>query len=226
MTEIKFCGMTRPEDARHAAALGARYVGVVFAESPRQLTDEQARVVLDVVPMGISRVGVFGDAKPEQIAMRAEKLGLDVVQLHGDPKPRTITRVRKHWQGRIWAVQRVNGAEIPPAASDLFDAADAIVLDSRVADKLGGTGVVLPWDELRDHIASIRTSRTRLVLAGGLNPENVRRAIASLAPDVVDVSSGVESSAGVKDHERMRAFRDAVMGAGVGGGGEAADVTQ
>ena len=79
MTEIKFCGMTRPEDASQAAALGARYVGVVFAESPRQLTDEQARVVLDVVPMGISRVGVFGDAKPEQIAMRAEKLGLDVV---------------------------------------------------------------------------------------------------------------------------------------------------
>jgi len=219
MTEVKFCGLTRPEDAELAASLGARYVGVIFAEGPRLLTDDQARVVLERVPMGVSRVGVFGDAKPEQIAMRADKLGLDVVQLHGDPKPRTITRVRKHWQGRIWAVQRVNGAEIPPAASDLFDAADAIVLDSRVADKLGGTGVVLPWDELRDHIASIRTSRTRLVLAGGLNPENVRRAIASLAPDVVDVSSGVESSAGVKDHEKMRAFRDAVMGVGVAGSG-------
>lgn len=212
MTEIKFCGMTRPEDALHAATLGARYVGVVFAESPRQLTDEQARVVLDVVPMGVSRVGVFGDAKPEQIAMRAEKLGLDVVQLHGDPKPRTITRVRKNWRGRVWAVQRINGADVPPTASDLFDAADAIVLDSRVADKLGGTGVVLPWDELRDRIAAIRTSRTRLVLAGGLNPENVRRAIASLTPDVVDVSSGVESSTGVKDHDKMRAFRDAVVG--------------
>ena len=217
MTEIKFCGMTRPEDARHAATLGARYVGVIFAESPRQLTDDQARQVLDLVPMGVSRVGVFGDAKPEQIAMRAEKLGLDVVQLHGDPKPRTITRVRKNWHGRVWAVQRINGADVPATASDLFDAADAIVLDSRVADKLGGTGVVLPWDELRDRIAAIRTSRTRLVLAGGLNPENVRRAIESLTPDVVDVSSGVESSAGVKDHDKMRAFRDAVMGGGAGG---------
>jgi phosphoribosylanthranilate isomerase len=140
-------------------------------------------------------------------------LGLDVVQLHGDPKPRTITRVRKSWQGRVWAVQRLNGAEIPPSASDLFDAADAIVLDSRVADKLGGTGVVLPWDELRDRIASIRTSRTRLILAGGLTSENVGVAIRSLWPDVVDVSSGVESSAGVKDHAMMRAFRDAVAAA-------------
>ncbi|MGH7678057.1 MAG: phosphoribosylanthranilate isomerase [Gemmatimonadaceae bacterium] len=215
MVEIKFCGLTRPEDAREAAAIGARYVGVVFAESPRQLTDDAAHTVLDQVPLGISRVGVFGDMKPEQIALRAEKLGLDVVQLHGDPKPRTIARVRKRWQGRVWAVQRINGADVPATASDLFDAADAIVLDSRVTDKLGGTGVVLPWDELRDRIASIRTSRTRLVIAGGLNAENVARAIQALQPDVVDVSSGVESSPGVKDHEKMRAFRDAVMAADI-----------
>jgi phosphoribosylanthranilate isomerase len=213
MIEIKFCGMTRPEDAREAAALGARYVGVIFAESPRQLTDDAARTVLENVPMGVSRVGVFGDVKPEQIAARAEKLGLDVVQLHGDPKPRTITRVRKSWHGRVWAVQRINGADIPPSASDLFDAADAIVLDSRAPDKLGGTGVVLPWNELRDRIAAIRTSRTRLVLAGGLTSENVGLAIKALWPDVVDVSSGVEASAGIKDHEKMKAFRDAVAAA-------------
>ena len=213
MSEIKFCGMTRPEDALQAVELGARYVGVVFAESPRQLTDDAARVVLERVPLNISRVGVFGDVKPEQIAARAEKLGLDVVQLHGDPKPRTITRVRKNWQGRVWAVQRINGADIPASASDLFDAADAIVLDSRVAGLLGGTGVALPWEELRDRIASIRTSRTRLVLAGGLTAENVGLAIRALKPDVVDVSSGVESSAGIKDHEKMRAFRDAVAAA-------------
>jgi phosphoribosylanthranilate isomerase len=213
MIEIKFCGLTRPEDAREAATLGARYVGVIFAESPRQLTDDAARTVLENVPLGVSRVGVFGDVKPEQIAARAEKLGLDVVQLHGDPKPRTITRVRKSWHGRVWAVQRINGADIPPSASDLFDAADAIVLDSRAPDKLGGTGVVLPWNELRDRIASIRTSRTRLVLAGGLTSENVGLAIKALWPDVVDVSSGVELSAGIKDHEKMKAFRDAVAAA-------------
>jgi phosphoribosylanthranilate isomerase len=213
MTEIKFCGMTRPEDAREAAALGARYVGVVFAEGPRKLTDDAAAIVFGAVQMGVSRVGVFGDTKPEQIASRADALGLDVVQLHGDPKPRTIARLRKHWRGRVWAVQRVDGVDLPPSASDLFDAADAIVLDSRVAGKLGGTGVVLPWDELRDRIAAIRTSRTRLVLAGGLTPENVARAIATMNPDVVDVSSGIEASPGVKDVEKMRAFRDAVAGA-------------
>lgn len=211
MIDIKFCGLTRAEDAAFAAALGARYVGVVFAESPRQLDDERAQRVFDVVPMGISRVGVFGDVKPEQIAARADKLGLDVVQLHGDPKPRIIARLRKKWQGRIWAVQRVEGADIPVSASDLFDAADAIVLDSRTPDKLGGTGVVLPWDQLRDRIAAIRTQRTRLVLAGGLTAENVQKAIDSIKPDVVDVSSGVEIMPGIKDHDKMRAFRDAVL---------------
>ena len=213
MTEIKFCGMTRPEDAREAAAIGARYIGVIFADGPRKLTDDAARTVFGAVLLGVSRVGVFGDTKPEQIASRADALGLDVVQLHGDPKPRTIARLRKNWRGRVWAVQRIDGADLPPSASDLFDAADAIVLDSRVSGKLGGTGVVLPWDELRDRIAAIRTPRTRLVLAGGLTAENVAHAIETLNPDVVDVSSGIEASPGIKDIDKMRAFRDAVLAA-------------
>ena len=107
MVEIKFCGLTRPEDAAHAALLGARYVGVIFAESLRQVTDQDAARVLAPVPLGISRVGVFGDTKPEQIADRAQRLDLDVVQLHGDPKPRVITRVRRTWRGQVWAVQRL-----------------------------------------------------------------------------------------------------------------------
>jgi phosphoribosylanthranilate isomerase len=211
MTDIKFCGMTRPEDAGHAASLGARYVGVVFAESPRQLSEEDALRVFADVPLGISRVGVFGDTKPEQIAMRADRLGLDVVQLHGDPKPRAIARLRKKWQGRVWAVQRIDGSAVPPSASDLFDAADAVVLDARVAGALGGTGTTLPWEDLRDAIAELRSPRTRLVLAGGLTAENVAHAMDVLQPDIVDVSSGVEASAGVKDLEKMRAFRDAVL---------------
>lgn len=212
MADIKFCGMTRREDARYAASLGARYVGVIFAESPRQLTDEQAREVFSEVPLGVSRVGVFGNSKPEQIAARAESLGLDVVQLHGDPKPRTIARVRKKWRGQVWAVQRVIGTIVPEAAADLFDAADGVVLDARVPGMLGGTGVALPWEELRDRISMLNTVRARLVLAGGLTAENVAHAIDVLKPDVVDVSSGVESSIGIKDHAQMRAFRDAVLG--------------
>jgi phosphoribosylanthranilate isomerase len=216
MVELKFCGLTRPEDAAHAAALGARYVGVVFAESLRQVTDADAMRVLGQIPLTISRVGVFGDTKPEQIADRAQRLELDVIQLHGDPKPRVITRVRRTWRGQVWAVQRLTDATIPPAAADLFDAADGVLLDAKVSGQLGGTGVALPWDELADKLAPYRSHRAKLIVAGGLTPENVGRAIAALKPDVVDVSSGVEADIGIKDHEKMRAFRDAVNAAGAG----------
>lgn len=210
MVEVKFCGLTRPEDAAYAASLGARYVGVIFAESLRQVTDQDAARVLAPVPMGISRVGVFGDSKPEQIADKAQRLDLDVVQLHGDPKPRVISRVRRNWRGQVWAVQRVADATIPASASDLFDAADAVLLDARVPGRLGGTGVALPWEELAEKIAPYRSHRAKLIVAGGLTADNVGRAIGALQPDVVDVSSGVESDIGIKDHEKMRAFRDAV----------------
>ncbi|HYC50433.1 MAG TPA: phosphoribosylanthranilate isomerase [Gemmatimonadaceae bacterium] len=214
MVEIKFCGMMRSEDADAAASLGARYVGVVFAESPRQVSDERAREVFARVPLGISRVGVFGDTKPEQIAARADALGLDVVQLHGDPKPRMIARVRKKWHGRVWAVQRISDT-LPDSARDLFEVSDGVVLDARTPDQLGGTGVTLPWEDLQERVDLFRPPRAKLVLAGGLTPENVARAIGVLRPDVVDVSSGVELMVGVKDHDRMRAFRDAVAGAEV-----------
>jgi phosphoribosylanthranilate isomerase len=215
MVEIKFCGMMRREDADAAAALGARYIGVVFAESPRQVSDERAREVFAGVPLGISRVGVFGDTKPEQIAARADTLGLDVVQLHGDPKPRMIARVRKRWHGRVWAVQRITDT-LPDSARDLFEVSDGVVLDARTPDQLGGTGVTLPWEDLQERIDLFRPPRAKLVLAGGLTPENVARAIGVLRPDVVDVSSGVELMVGIKDHARMQAFRDAVLGARVG----------
>ena len=214
MVEIKFCGMMRPEDADAAVSLGARYIGVVFAESPRQVADARAREVFAGVPLGISRVGVFGDTKPEQIAARADALGLDVVQLHGDPKPRMIARVRKRWHGRVWAVQRISDT-LPDSARDLFDVSDGVVLDARTPDQLGGTGVTLPWEDLRERVDLFRPPRAKLVLAGGLTPDNVARAIAALRPDVVDVSSGVELMVGVKDHAKMQAFRDAVLGAQV-----------
>lgn len=210
MVEIKFCGLTRPEDALHAARLEADYVGVIFAESPRRLTAEQARLVYGAVPSSVKRVGVFGSDTPEAIANLASRLGLDVVQLHGDPDMRTVARLREHWTGEVWAVQRVRGTDVPGTAAELFRAADAVVLDARVEGRLGGTGVALPWQELRDRVHAMRAGRARLVLAGGLRPENVAGAVDILDPDVVDVSSGVESEVGVKDHGRMRAFRDAV----------------
>jgi phosphoribosylanthranilate isomerase len=210
MVEIKFCGMTRPADARLAASLGARYVGAIFAESPRKVSEDAARGLFDVVPKHVARVGVFGSAAPQEIADRARRLSLDVVQLHGDPDAEHIAGVRQRWSGQVWAVQRVAGTDLPATVDALFDVADAVVLDARVADRLGGTGVTLPWEALRDVVTPLRSRRARLVLAGGLTAENVRRALDALTPDIVDVSSGVETEPGVKDPARMRAFRDAV----------------
>lgn len=210
MVEVKYCGLMRPEDAREAALLGARYAGVILAEGPRNLIDDVAVRVLAAVPNPVSRVGVFGDDQPEDIAGRARRLRLDVVQLHGDPTPATIARVREHWTGDVWAVQRIRGSDVPASAVDLFAVADAVVLDARMDGKLGGTGVALPWKDIRDRIHSLRAGRARLVLAGGLTPDNVGTAIRLLEPDVVDVSSGVEREVGAKDHSLMRAFRDAV----------------
>lgn len=208
--------MMRAEDAAFAVTLGARYVGVIFAGGPRRLTADAARLVLRGVPERVGRVGVFGAEPPGEIAACAEQLGLDVVQLHGDPGARTIGEVRRRWSGEIWAVQRIAGAEVPATVAELFDAADAVVADARVDGMAGGTGVALPWHALRDTLAPLRSRRARFVLAGGLRPENVADAIDALEPDVVDVSSGVEASTGIKDHDRMRAFRDAVETQGVG----------
>jgi len=210
VAEIKFCGMTRVEDAREAATLGAHYVGVIFAGGPRALTQRAAKEVLNGVPDDVARVGVFGAAAAEEIASHAQSLGLDVVQLHADPDTEFIAGLRRVWHGRIWAVERVSGSVLGTKIGALFDAADAVVLDARVDGKLGGTGVALPWSDLRDAVHPYRGRRARLVLAGGLRPDNVAAAIDALQPDVVDVSSGVEARVGVKDHARMRAFRDAV----------------
>jgi phosphoribosylanthranilate isomerase len=210
VVEIKFCGMMRPDDARCAASLGADFIGVILADGPRALTDATAAAVLDAVPKGVTKVGVFGAAEAADVAARAERLGLDVAQLHGDPDASTITDLRRLWPGQIWAVLRIEGSAVPESASDLFETADAVVLDARVAGKLGGSGVALPWHDLREHLERYRMRRARIILAGGLRPENVEAAIDALHPDVVDVSSGVESRVGIKDPDRMRAFRDAV----------------
>jgi len=216
-TEIKFCGMTRAEDACAAAALGASYVGVIFAGGPRRLTVESAAVVLHDVPKSVRRVGVFADASHEVIAESARRLALGVVQLHTDCDAAAVTRIRGAFGGEIWGVLRLATASIPDFAAELFAAADAVLLDARVPGKLGGTGVTLPWRELAEQLSRLRAKRekggggsAKLVLAGGLNAENVTEPIRLLRPEIVDVSSGVETAPGIKDHARMRAFRDAV----------------
>jgi phosphoribosylanthranilate isomerase len=208
--EIKFCGLTRAEDADVAVSLGASYVGVIFAGGPRSLTLRQAMDVLAVAPRAVRRVGVFADQTPDEIARTAEQLELTVVQLHGTSSPERIAAVRQDFHGQIWPVYRVSGAPLPAGVTDVMSAGDGLLLDAYIPGALGGSGVALPWDELSSDVATLRSPGKLVILAGGLRPENVARAIATLAPDVVDVSSGVERSPGIKDHDRMRAFRDAV----------------
>jgi len=211
-TEIKFCGMTRAVDAREAVALGAGYVGVIFASGPRRLSVEQAGEVLADIPENVRRVGVFADAPADAIAAAAETLQLGAVQLHGENGGRLVERVRSRFDGEVWSVLRLRDGLLPERAAELFASADAVLLEAHVAGQLGGTGVTLPWERLVDELGALRSngSRARLVLAGGLRAENVGEAIRLLRPDVVDVSSGVETAPGIKDHARMRAFRDAV----------------
>lgn len=206
---VKFCGLTRPEDAAAAVASGAAYVGVIFAGGPRRLDPDQAAVVLHGVPATVGRVGVFGPQSLAEIARIAEQLGLAIIQLHADPTPEDVRALREATGRTIWAAARAEGATPPPGLAELFEAADAVVLDAKVAGQLGGTGVRLPWASIAAPLARIRTTG-RLVLAGGLTPENVVEASRALEPNIVDTSSGVESTPGIKNHQRLRAFQAAV----------------
>lgn len=211
MAEIKFCGLTRPEDAELAGQLGAAYLGVVFAGGPRMLDAARAAAVLDGCTRGAQRVGVFGRAGAPEIGRTSREARLDILQLHGDPTVADILAVREETSAKVWAVVRVADT-LPPEADELLDAADALLIDARVAGSLGGNGVSVDWHALAPALEA-RRSRGRVVLAGGLTPGNVAEALAALRPDVVDVSSGVEAAPGIKDHARMRAFAAAVAGA-------------
>jgi phosphoribosylanthranilate isomerase len=211
VVEIKFCGLMRPEDAAFAGALGTAYLGVIFAGGPRRLTPARAREVLDGCETAARRVGVFGRVRPDEIDRTVSDARLDVVQLHGDPTPDEVAALRHETDARIWAVVRVIDS-LPPFVPELLAVADALLIDARVTGSLGGSGVPVEWASIAGQLAEMRASGS-IVLAGGLVPGNVGRAVEVLRPDVVDVSSGVESAPGLKDHAQMRAFATAVAGA-------------
>lgn len=212
---IKFCGLTRDEDARAAELCGAAYLGVIFAGGPRHVDVLRAAEVLGEPTSVVRarRVGVFGHQPVEEIAEMARRLALDVVQLHADPRVVDLEAMRLHFAGDVWAAVRIAGTTLPEHAPALFAAADAVVLDARVPGSLGGTGVALDWAAVAGAIAPLRRTGVRVVLAGGLTHLTVGRAIAAMSPDVVDVSSGVEQVPGIKDPQLLRAFASAVRAA-------------
>ncbi len=211
----KICGLVRPTDAAAATLAGARYVGAILAGGPRRVSPEAARIVFAQAGTAI-RVVVVGHEPVDDIVRNAMAAGADIVQLHGDPSPAMVLDLRERWPGGIWAALRV-----PPQAFDasraaeLFAVADGVVLDALVPGTLGGTGVSLDWRALVTPLRRVREaseSRALLILAGGLTPENVATGIRLLAPDVVDVSSGVESAPGIKDHAKLQRFIAAARG--------------
>ena len=209
MTQIKFCGLTRRADLEVAMELDAEYVGAVFAESPRRVTAEQARSLFEGVS-GTRRVGVFGAESADAIARTAERAGLDVVQLHGDQTPEEALAVKGVTGLETWVAIRVGNELMSTNLDAMISSADAMLFDTRADGSLGGTGRAFDWELLTNLLDQHRHARPRIVLAGGLTPDLVPRAIAAVRPDVVDVSSGVEARPGVKDHDRMRAFAAAV----------------
>ena len=210
MVEVKFCGLTRVVDARFAAQVGATYAGVIFAGGPRERTAAQAAELWEAIPRTVRRVGVFGHDAVERIPRVQETVALDVVQLHGDPTSAELQAVRRLFTGEVWVVARTEGAALPEGIATFFAEADAVVLDAKVAGQLGGTGVAFDWQGVAEALEPARAT-ARLVVAGGLRPHNVAEAVRILRPQVVDVSSGVESAPGIKDQSQMRAFFEAAQ---------------
>jgi phosphoribosylanthranilate isomerase len=216
VTQIKMCGMTRAEDVAQAAIVGADFVGCIFASGVRLQTVAQAAQLFAALDGAAAprRVGVFASADAVEMGAVAAAVPLDVAQVHGDSAAPAIEALRTTLPSLdIWAVMRCRDGRLPAGAAPLWRVAETLLLDAHVTGFLGGTGVTLPWEAMADDLQAMRAAlgpSVRLVLAGGLTPENVGPAIAALRPDIVDVSSGVERAPGIKDHGRMRAFADAV----------------
>ena len=208
--EVKICGLTRAVDAELADAAGATYLGVIFAGGPRQRSPAEARATL--AGRRAHKVGVFSAQSGAEISDIAGEVGLDVVQLHGEPDAARVLAVRAATGLQVWAVVRTADGILPDATGEIADAADALLIDTLVAGRLGGSGVALPWGVLGESLDAMESAH-RIVLAGGLTADNVAEAISYVSPTVVDVSSGVESAPGLKDHARIRAFIAAVRAA-------------
>ena len=225
---IKVCANTCVEDALRAAELGADAVGFVFAPSARQVTPQQVRAITRALPAEVERIGVFGDAGVEEIAQAAETAGLTGVQLHGkfdvglmemlgERIPALAVIPVVHWA--------VTGIEAPDEEEPVRQAMRAldqvacaapgrrVLVDAKVGRVSGGLGISFNWERAQGVFDAQREQGVRMVLAGGLRPENVAKAVQVLRPWGVDVASGVERVPGRKDFGKLREFLKNARGA-------------
>jgi phosphoribosylanthranilate isomerase len=196
-TRIKICGIREPAHARLAADEGADAVGLVFwAQSPRYIEAQRAAEVAAAVPPYVSVVGLFVDATEAQVHATLNAVPLDLLQFQGEEPPEFCERFARPF---VRAVRMGPGVDLLEYA-DRFRRAKALLLDAHVPGKPGGTGQTFDWAGIP------REFPLPLVLSGGLNPQNVGRAVREVKPWAVDVSSGVESSRGVKDPAKIVEF--------------------
>jgi phosphoribosylanthranilate isomerase len=195
---VKICGITNEDDALLAVAMGADAVGFVFAASPRQVHPETVRDIVKRLPYDVLTVGVFRNELPERVVEVVNRTGLKGAQLHGGELPAEVRAVRERLPFVIQA--------LPAGDARLADAgtgpgsADVVLIDSPEP----GSGTVFDWS-----MAEGAPDGVRLLLAGGLNPDNVADAIEAVKPFAVDVVSGVEAEPGRKDHAKVEAFLEA-----------------
>ena len=204
MVFTKVCGITNPGDARVAAEAGADAIGLIFAESPRNVNVEEARAVSIALPGDVLKVGVFVDAGPEEVLRIANEVGLDLAQLHGDETPETVATIRNAGLPVMKAVRVRNSEAL--GALERYEA-DLLLLDAWSARARGGTGETFDWA-----LAKSVKGRDNIVVSGGLAPDNVREAIEFFEPYGVDASSSLEERPGKKSGELVRRFVRAAKG--------------
>jgi phosphoribosylanthranilate isomerase len=198
----KICGITRRADALHAAEQGATALGFVFwPESPRYIAPDRAAEIVAALPGGVAAVGVFVNQSIDDIREIARKARITTIQLHGDePADYATSLTWPVW--RAISLGRTNGTLTTWPAPTVF------LLDAHDPVRRGGTGRMLDWPA-----AAALAAQHPIVLAGGLTPDNVGAAIRTVRPVGVDVSSGVESAPGIKDHARITSFLEHVRAA-------------
>ncbi|MGA3160831.1 MAG: phosphoribosylanthranilate isomerase [Terracidiphilus sp.] len=210
---IKICGNTSLGDARAAAEAGADAVGFVFAPSPRQVTTAEVAAITPRLPITVEKIGVFVDATLEEIISTVEACGLTGVQLHFDASPELPAWLHERLglELRILRVIHFSAETAAECAVQIAECnqnqhVDAVLVDSRMTEAVGGTGMTFDWVEARKTIFENAAAQKHFIAAGGLNLANVAEAIATLRPWGVDAASGVEASPGRKDAAKVREF--------------------
>jgi phosphoribosylanthranilate isomerase len=204
VTRVKICGITRLEDARAAAELGAWAIGLILWEgSERRCDIEAAEEIGAELKRQVDVTGVFVNPTLDEVAYTADRCSLSMVQLHGDEGPAFCREVARRTGAKVIKAARIKDAASIQALSAFHT--DFHMLDAHVPGRRGGTGETFQWDLVRLHGREVP-----VILSGGLTPDNVPAAIEATHPFAVDTASGTEASPGVKDHARMLAFFRAV----------------